>query len=83
MECKGAMIIKFLKSHPTLVGWSDKKGIGKYNKKSTIKAMNLIINGHASLVHSCKECNPYHLDITLDDFSKPFKVKNKGKENDK
>ena len=74
MKCKGAMIIKFVEDYPTSSGlWGSSRGVGKYNPQSTIKAMNLIMHERAILVHSCKECNPYHLDITLDDFKKPFK----------
>lgn len=74
-ECKGSMIIKFLKSHPTSHGYiSNHLGVGKYNVGSTIKAMNLIVQGYAKLIHSCKDCNPYHLD--MEDFQKPFRQKN-------
>jgi len=74
MNCKGTMQIKFIKKHPTSGGWKDKGGSGKYNIGATIKAMNLIIQGYAKLIHSCKNCNPYHLDINLKDF-KPKKRK--------
>ena len=68
MNCKGAMQVKFIKEHPTSGGWRDKGYNGKYNIKSTIKAMNLIMQGYAELIHSCKDCNPYHLNIDLEDF---------------
>jgi hypothetical protein len=69
------MIIKFLKKYPTSDGWRSNIGhVGTYNLNSTIKAMNLVIQGYAELVHSCKSCNPYHLDIGLEDFKKPFKL---------
>ena len=68
MNCKGAMQVKFIKEHPTSGGWRDNRCNGKYNIKSTIKAMNLIMQGYAELIHSCKECNPYHLNIDLEDF---------------
>ena len=72
------MIIKFLKKHPTNFGWRNRIGqVGKYNPGATIKAMNLITQGYAELVHSCKNCNPYHLNIHLEDFKKPFKKINK------
>lgn len=70
------MIIRFLKKHPTSFHWSNRIGqIGKYNPGATIKAMNLIMHGYAELIHSCKNCNPYHLNIDLKDFKKPFKYK--------
>jgi len=70
------MMVKFLKKYPTSHGWSNKIGhVGTYNRGSTIKAMNLVMQGYAELVHSCKGCNPYHLDIDLDNFKKPFKLK--------
>ena len=70
------MIIKFLKKHPNSAGiWSNRIGqVGTYNSRSTIKAMNLVVQGYAELVHSCKSCNPYHLNIDLEDFKKPFKL---------
>ena len=74
MNCKGTMQVKFIKKHPTSGGWKDKGGSGKYNIGATIKAMNLIIQGYAKLIHSCKNCNPYHLDINSKDF-KPKKRK--------
>ena len=71
------MQIKFIKNYPSGTGWRDKGGSGKYNIGATIKAMNLVIQGYAELIHSCKECNPYHLNINLEDFKKPFKPKDK------
>jgi hypothetical protein len=69
------MTIKFLKKHPTNFGWRNRIGqVGKYNPGATIKAMNLIMQGYAELVHSCKDCNPYHIEIDLKDFKKPFKT---------
>lgn len=69
------MIIKFIKKHPTKFGWSNSVGhTATYNYRATIKAMNLIMQGYAVLIHSCKDCNPYHLDINKKDFSKPFKI---------
>ena len=71
------MIIKYLKKHPNSVGfWNNRIGqVGSYILGSTIKAMNLVVQGYAELVHSCKSCNPYHLEIDLEDFKKPFKFK--------
>ena len=46
MICKGTMQIKFIKKYPTSGGWRDKGGSGKYNINSTIKAMNLIMQGY-------------------------------------
>ena len=66
--CSGNMMIKFIKRHPTGAGWRDKGYNGKYSIGATLKAMNLVIQGYAELIHSCKECNPYHLNINLEDF---------------
>ena len=67
-KCDLTMQIKFIKDYPTAIGWRKKGGSGKYNIKATLKAMNLIMQGYADLIHSCKECNPLHLDINLKDF---------------
>ena len=75
MDCKGTVIIKFLKEYPKSNATWGNNPVGKYNRNATIKAMHLIMHGYAKLIHSCKECNPYHLDITLKDFKKPFKIK--------
>ena len=69
MHCSGNMMVKFTKRHPTVGGWRDKGYNGTYNISATIKAMNLIMQGYAELIHSCKECNPYHLNINLEDFN--------------
>ena len=37
------------------------------------EAMNLIMQGYATLEHSCKNCNPFHIDTNKDDYNKPFK----------
>ena len=73
-NCIGSMMIKFIKEYPNSNGCWGNSPSGKYNNGATIKAMNLIIHGYATLIHSCKKCNPYHLDITLEDFKKPFKI---------
>ena len=72
--CSGSMMIKFTKEYPKSNGCWGNSASGRYNSGATIKAMNLIIHGYATLIHSCKNCNPYHLDITLEDFKKPFKI---------
>tara|TARA_R110000824_G_scaffold24840_3_gene86962 strand:- start:568 stop:777 length:210 start_codon:yes stop_codon:yes gene_type:complete len=68
MSCSGNMKVKFIKKYPTKSGWRDIGYNGTYNVKATIKAMNLVMQGYAKLIHSCKKCNPYHLDINLRDF---------------
>ena len=45
MDCKGAMIIKFLKEYPKSNETWGNNPVGKYNRNATIKAMNLIMHG--------------------------------------
>lgn len=66
MNCKGTMQIRFIKDHPTERGWSNSRGNGKYNIGATLKGINLVLQGYAVLIHSCKECNSYHLNINED-----------------
>ena len=69
------MQIKFIKPHPVIHG-KDYKGsfVGAPNfLNAPIKAMNLIMQGYAELIHSCKGCNPYHIEMTEKDYRKPFR----------
>ena len=67
------MIIKFIKPHPILHKHG-KPFSGRPNfYNAPIKAMNLIMQGYATLEHSCKNCNPFHIDTNKDDYNKPFK----------
>ena len=68
------MRIKFIKPHP-LLHKDGKIGGGSPNfLNAPIKGMNLIIQGYAKLVHSCKGCNPYHIEMTEEDYNKPFRI---------
>ena len=68
------MRIKFIKPHPILHK-DGKIGSGSPNFfNAPIKGMNLIIQGYAKLVHSCKGCNPYHIEMTEEDYNKPFRI---------
>ena len=64
-----------IKPHPVT---NRKKGGGHaYNSGSIIKAINLVVQGYAELLHSCKNCNPYHIEyseINREDYQKPFKL---------
>ena len=67
------MRIKFIKPHPVIHKNKRRFDTGSPNfGASPIKAMNLIIQGYAVLVHSCKNCNHYHINPTADDYNKPF-----------
>jgi len=73
------MRIKFIKNHPPTHGglpdsFVPSTGAANYYN-APIKAMNLIMQGYAVLAHSCRVCNPYH--INEKDWGKPFKVDNK------
>lgn len=58
------MRIKFIKPHPTLHKNNKRWNYGALNYgASPIKGMNLIMQGYAILVHSCRNCNPYHIDM--------------------
>ena len=68
------MRIKMIKPHPVTGRYIG--GGNAYNPGATIKAMNLVVQGYAELLHSCNNCNPYHIElseISKKDYSKPFK----------